>query len=129
MRAVIQPLRYVDEKWPLCPPLPAPRRVGKLWEMPHSMFFPGFSGISKYISADDRASPSEAGTGKAAEHQRIFSLWTHPENLIKSADQLLPALEEICREAAELRDAGRLDILPMEQVTARLDEDPSAWSA
>src|SRR5262249_44505594 len=32
-RLMIQPLRYLDEKWPICPPLPAPRRVGKLWEI------------------------------------------------------------------------------------------------
>ena len=41
VRLFLQPLRYLDERWPICPPLPPARRVGKLWEIPHSMLFQG----------------------------------------------------------------------------------------
>jgi len=127
-RAVMQPLRYLDEKWPICPPLPAPRRVGNLWEIPHSMFFPGLHGISRYISPQDRVKRAIRGLKRAVRRGRLFSLWTHPENMLSGADVLLAAFEEICREAAALRDAGKLDMLPMEEVAKRLDADPTAWS-
>ena len=119
VRALIQPLRYLDEKWPLCPPLSPMKKVGHLWEIPHSMFFPGFHGVSKYISADDRSQRAKLGLKRAAEQGKIFSLWTHPENLLRGTDQLIPAFESVCREAAQLRDAGKLDILPMEQIAQR----------
>src|SRR5262249_17346825 len=125
---VMQPLRYLDEKWPICPPLPPPRRVGKLWEIPHSMFFPGLHGISRYISPQDRVKRAMRGLQRAVRRGRLFSLWTHPENMLVGADSLLGAFEEICCKAAALRDAGKLDVMPMEEVARRLDADPTAWS-
>jgi hypothetical protein len=48
-------------------------------------------------------------------------LWTHPHNFSTHAEVLLPAWETICRTAAELRDAGRLRVLTMEQLADSLD--------
>jgi peptidoglycan/xylan/chitin deacetylase (PgdA/CDA1 family) len=127
-RAIIQPMRYLDEKWPICPPLPSPRRVGRLWEIPHSMFFPGLHGISRYISPQDRVNRAVRGLKRAVERGRLFSLWTHPENMLVGADALLGAFEEICKEAAAMRDAGKLDILPMEEATGRLEAGKDTWS-
>jgi Polysaccharide deacetylase len=129
VRLFLQPLRYLDERWPICPPLPPARRVGKLWEIPHSMLFQGFQGASKFISADARARRAILGLRTAAERGRLFSFWTHPESLIAgSTDDLLRAFDEVCREAAELREAGKIDVLPMEQVADRLDNGCESWT-
>ncbi|HTQ38479.1 MAG TPA: polysaccharide deacetylase family protein [Pirellulales bacterium] len=119
-RLFLQPLRYVDERWPMTPTLAAVRRSGNLWQIPHSMFFSGFDGISKHISAADRVRRASLGMRRAAKLGRVFSLYTHPENLIRGSDQLLGAFDKICHEAAELREAGKLDILTMEDVAARM---------
>jgi hypothetical protein len=87
------------------------------------MFFPGMSGISKYVSAKDRANRAKLGLRRAAEEGRLFSLYTHPENFLRGSDELLQAFGEICREAAELRDAGQIDVLTMEQVADRLQAE------
>jgi hypothetical protein len=119
-RLLLQPLRYIDERLPMTPALPAVQRDGNLWQIPQSMFFPGFGGISKFISAADRVRRASLGLHRAAKVGRLFSLYTHPENFISGADQLLGAFDDICREAADLREAGKLDILTMEEVAARL---------
>jgi hypothetical protein len=123
VRLFLQPLRYLDERWPICPPLPPARRVGKLWEIPHSMLFQGFQGASKFVSADTRARRAILGLRTAAARGRLFSLWTHPESLIAgSTDDLLRAFDALCREA------GKIDVLPMEQVADRLDSGCDSWT-
>ncbi|HZZ27360.1 MAG TPA: polysaccharide deacetylase family protein [Pirellulales bacterium] len=119
-RLFLQPLRYMDERLPVTPALPAAKRCGNLWEIPQSMFFPGFAGISKYISAASRVRRATLGLHRAAKLGRLFSFYTHPENFIHGGDQLLDAFDEICREAAELREAGKLDILTMEEAASRM---------
>ena len=99
-----------------------------MWEIPHSMFFPGFSGVAKYVSVRARVRRGILGLRQAAKHGRLFSLWTHPENLLVRSEELLAALDEICQEAASLRDAGELDILPMEQVVERLNAGEESWT-
>lgn len=114
-------LRYFDEWSALTPPLLPVRKQTGLWEVPHSMFFPGMRGVSKLITPDQRVRRAVKGLQAAAEEGKVFSLWTHPHNFSTHAEQLLPAWEEICRVAAELRDAGRLHVLTMEQLADRLD--------
>ncbi len=120
-RCLIHPLRYLDEQLRLCPPLPPARRVGSLWEIPHSMFFPGFRGVSKYVSAKARFQKASHGMRAAAERGRIFGLYTHPHNFLVKTGLLLAAFEKICSEAARLRDGGRLEALTMGQIAAELE--------
>jgi hypothetical protein len=47
---------------------------------------------------------------RAASCNGIVHYWTHPEN-IASAPDTLKVLRRIIRHAAEMRDAGRCDIL------------------
>ena len=114
-------LRYFDEWSAHTPPLPPVRQQVGLWEVPHSMFFPGMRGVSRFITPEQRVRRAVKGLQAAAERGRVFSLWTHPDNFSSQAEQLLPAWETICRTAAELRDQGRLNVLTMEQLADQLD--------
>ncbi len=117
----IRSLRLIDELACLAPPLPRPRRLGDVWEIPHSMFFPGFSGVSSLVPADWRRRRAVVGLRRAAARKRIFGMFTHPHNLLSGTEPLLRALEGICRQAAALRDAGRLKILTMAQAREALE--------
>lgn len=121
LRAPVSALRYVDERFCLCPPLPPLRLVEGLWEIPHSMFFPGFQGISKVISSELRWRRACAGLHRAAERGRIFSIFTHPHNLLPQPERLLPSIERICTEAARLREQDKLQILTMQQVVQEVE--------
>jgi hypothetical protein len=57
---------------------------------------------------------------QAARERSLFHLWFHPYNLTAAPDRTLATLDIICRAASRLRDRGRLDILPMGSLTARL---------
>lgn len=127
-RIAIAPLRYLDERLPVCPPLRRAERVGNLWKIGHSMFFPGYTGVSKYIAAEGRVRRAKIGMERAAEQGRLFSLYTHPENLIDDTNSLLDAFDAICREAAAMRDAGKIDILTMEQAAERLEAGNTGWT-
>lgn len=59
---------------------------------------------------------------QAARHGSLFHLWFHPSNLTGDPQRALSALERICRAAARLRDAGRLTVITMGDLAARLDE-------
>lgn len=121
LRRFVAPFRLLDERLRFTPPLPPVRRVGRLWEIPHSMFFPGFHGVSKYVTAEDRIRRAQRGIQAAADRGRIFSMWAHPHNFLPNPDNLLSAFESICRFAALRRDAGELAILTMGQVAEELD--------
>lgn len=130
LRTATLPLRYLDEKLRLPPPLPPVRRVGDLWEIPHSMFFAGYSGVGKFVSASDRVAKAVRGMRRAARRGRIFHLYTHPHNFLPQPERLLAPFEVICREAAAMRDAGELEVLTMQEVTERLDDGrDQQWTA
>ncbi len=125
-RRLTLPLRWLDERLRVAPPLPPARRVGRLWEIPHSMFFSGFGGVGRFVSTADRVAKAIKGLQAAAERGRIFSLYTHPENFLPDPHALLEAFGAICAAAAKLRDAGEIRILPMESVAAELDAGAGA---
>ena len=114
-------LRYFDEWSALTPPLPAVRQEAGLWEVPHSMFFPGLRGVSQWITPAQRVRRAVRGLRAAADRGRVFSLWTHPHNFLPDPERLLPAWEEICQQAAALRDQGHLRVLTMDQLADSMD--------
>ena len=61
---------------------------------------------------------------QAARHRSLFHLWFHPYNVTDDPERSLDALERICVAAAGLRDAGRLDVVTMGDLAARLDGAP-----
>jgi len=126
LRLPVWCLRYLDERLCLTPPLPPVRHRGGLWEIPHSMFFPGMRGVSKWITPAARVRRAVKGLRRAARQHRVFSIWTHPHNFLPEPEPLLGAVDDICREAARLREAGRLEILSMQQMADRLDAGKGA---
>jgi peptidoglycan/xylan/chitin deacetylase (PgdA/CDA1 family) len=113
--------RYVSEKTRHVPPVRPARRVGRLWEIPHSMFFPGVYGVSRLVSMKDRWRRAIRGLERAAAQGGIMSIYTHPHNFRNATEDMLSAYERICRRAAELRRSGCLRILPMEHIAEELD--------
>jgi len=122
-------LRFLDEWLAVAPPLPPVRRRNELWEIPHSMFFPGRSGVSKWVPLERQVQRAVRGLERAAQRQRVFSLWTHPQNFLTDSRAALAAFGRICAAAARLREQGHLEVLTMRQVADRMDagERPS-WS-
>lgn len=114
-------LRYFDEWSAMTPPLPSVKLQDGLWEIPHSMFFPGMRGVSQWITPAQRVRRAVRGLQAAVERGRLFSLWTHPHNFLPDPEKLLPAWAEICEQAAKLRDQGDLRVLTMRQVADSMD--------
>lgn len=108
--------RCIDEQLAIMPPLlPVTIRDG-MCEIPHSMFFTGYTGPSKYLSPSRRVAKATKGIQAAIKRHRVFSFWTHPHNIASDHESLFPAFEKICQTAAAHRDQGRLEILTMAAV-------------
>lgn len=121
LRMPVWVLRYLDEKLCLCPPLRPARRREELWEIPHSMFFPGMRGVSRWVTPEQRWRRAARGLRRAAERGRLFSLFTHPHNFLPEPGPLLRAFDRICEEGARLREQGSFEILTMGQVADQLE--------
>jgi hypothetical protein len=123
-------LRLLDERLALCPPVRAARRVGQLWELPHSMFYPGSRGVSQFVPPKDQWRRAAKGMHKAVARRRIFSLYTHPHNFLPHIQPHLQAFERICAEGARLRDAGLLQIKTMGEIADDLNAGRNLnWAA
>lgn len=127
---LVRVLRFVDESLVICPPLGKAKRVEGLWELPHSMFFPGCTGLSKFVPREAQVQRATKGMTKAARLGRIFSLYTHPHNFLPDVPEQLESFERICIEAARLRDAGKLEIKTMEEIANDLSAGRNLhWAA
>jgi hypothetical protein len=119
---LVRVLRFVDESLVICPPVGKARQVAGLWELPHSMFFPGCSGLSKFVPRAAQVQRAIKGMRKAARLGRIFSLYTHPHNFLPDVPEQLAAFEQICVAASQMRDAGELEIKTMEEIADDLSQ-------
>ncbi|GDY09515.1 hypothetical protein LBMAG52_30010 [Planctomycetia bacterium] len=127
---LVRVLRFVDESLVICPPLGKAKRVEGLWELPHSMFFPGCTGLSKFVPRESQVQRATMGMQKAAKLGRIFSLYTHPHNFLPDVPEQLEAFEQICIAAARLRDAGEIEIKTMEEIAHDLSAGRNLhWAA
>ncbi len=122
VRQCIRILRLADELLAITPKVLRARRIAGLWELPHSMFFPGRSGLSRFVSPSRIVRKAIKGLHRAAETGGIFSLYTHEHNFLPDLSLTLPMFEQICRAAAELRDAGKIEILTMEEIANDLEQ-------
>jgi peptidoglycan/xylan/chitin deacetylase (PgdA/CDA1 family) len=120
LAAAMRAGRLADERLRLCPPVLRARRVGRLWEIPHSMFLPPFAGLSRYVGAADRCRRAIKGIEAAAQQGKIFTLYTHPDNFHARSDDLFRCFDVICGHIARLRDEGKLLVLTMEQLAEGL---------
>jgi hypothetical protein len=70
-------------------------------------------GLRRRIPLALRVKRAIKGLDAAASSRRVFHLWFHPTNLADETEAMFRGLRDILRYAADLRDSGRLDILPM----------------
>lgn len=70
----------------------------------------------KMIPAGQRVTRAVRGIRHASRTGGIFYLWSHPADFAENPPVMLAVFGEICRRAALLRDAGKLDIIPLERL-------------
>jgi peptidoglycan/xylan/chitin deacetylase (PgdA/CDA1 family) len=103
------------------PPLVKPRlEANGLWNVPASMLFTPAFGVRKAVPVGWRVARARRGLLEAARRGGVFHLWLHPTDLAARTEAMLGGLERVLRLAAELREQGRLQIVPMCDV-------PKAW--
>jgi peptidoglycan/xylan/chitin deacetylase (PgdA/CDA1 family) len=112
-------LRLVDRVRPLSGSAVRPRREVGLWNLPQTFLFAPATHLHR-LPIGWWARQPIARLRQAARERSIFHLWFHPYNITADADRALRGLELVCAEAARLRDAGRLDVLPMGDLAALL---------
>ena len=104
---------------------------GGVWNVPQTyLFAPATSG--RRLPPALWVRRPLARLHQAARHRSLFHLWFHPYNVTAAPERSLDALDRICAAAARLRDAGRLDVVTMGDLAARLDAtrlDPSRLDA
>ena len=116
-------MRAVDRVRPVARSATVPvREPSGVWNVPQTyLFAPATSG--RWIPIGIWARRPVARMRLAAREHSLFHLWFHPYNLTAAPERALRGLGAICQEAARLRDAGRLDVLTMGALAARLDGD------
>lgn len=113
-------LRSVDHVYPLGGSAAQPvRHASGVWNIPQSYYLFGPTPGRRLLPTFHRWRPI-ARLRQAARHRSLFHLWFHPHNVIAERGAL-DTLERICAAAARLRDAGRIDVVPMGALTAQLD--------
>ncbi|MGH2447954.1 MAG: hypothetical protein ACRDFS_05060 [Chloroflexota bacterium] len=86
--------------------------------LPASMLYSSRSGVRRLVPMRSRLRQARRGIREAAEAGHLFHLWFHPFNL-SGDDELFFGLDTILRRVAEYREAGRLDVLTMQQTAER----------
>ncbi|NOY26870.1 MAG: hypothetical protein GXP62_13445 [Oligoflexia bacterium] len=105
-----------------CPPTVVPwRDPSGLWCIPASASLLSMDGARRLIPVARRVKRCVRGLDRAVSTGQIFHLYLHPINLASSPRRMLDGLAQILMHAVRLRDAGRLEILPMAQVAARAE--------
>ena len=97
------------------------REAGGLWNIPQTYLLAPANRCRRLPIALWTRRPI-ARLRQAARVRSLFHLWFHPYNVTADPDRALRALDVICREAARLRAAGRLEVMTMGDLAARLDE-------
>ena len=109
-------LRYADEALTIAPK-PYPLHIDEfgLVELQHSAFLPGYTGVSKYVSANQRVNRIKKGMLAAAKNNTFLSIYFHPHNFNYRRSDCITFFAKICRDAAELREKGLINIMTMAQ--------------
>ena len=116
-------VRYADRLRPLARSAVVPaRHPSGVWNVPQTYLFAPAT-RARHVPVGLWARRPIARMRLAARERSLFHLWFHPYNVTAAPDRALRGLEAICRAAARLRDAGRLDILTMGALAARLEAD------
>ena len=113
-------LRMADRVYPLGGSAARPvLHASGVWNIPQSYYLFGPITSRRRLPTFHNRRPM-ARLRQAARHRSVFHMWFHPHNVIATAGAL-NTLEHIFVAAAELREAGRIDILTMGALAAQLD--------
>ena len=81
-----------------------------------STIFPGFYGISKYVTSEQRVKRICKGIGRAVREDGLFSFFFHPWQMNRRREECLGAFEQICAYAAKMRETEGLRILTIREL-------------
>jgi peptidoglycan/xylan/chitin deacetylase (PgdA/CDA1 family) len=114
-------LGMVDKVRPLSgsATLPA-RHASGVWNVPQTYLFAPAT-VARRLPPTLWARRPLARLHQAGRARSLFHLWFHPYNVTADPERSLAVLEIVCREAARLRDDGRIDVVTMGDLAARLD--------
>ncbi|HEY4240955.1 MAG TPA: polysaccharide deacetylase family protein [Kofleriaceae bacterium] len=108
-----------DKVLPVPPATVAPIvHDGGLVELPSSMLLLAREGLRRAVHPAAVVAKAKLGLSRAARTGESFHLWFHPSNFYYETERQLDVLAQIVRQAADLRDRGRLDIRPMASFAA-----------
>lgn len=121
--------RLLDARLSLAPGVDHPTHLPEgIWRIPSSQFYSPLMSVGRYVTVEARVRKAMKGLYRAAEFGGVFHLWTHPFNLGLSKE-LIAGLETIFSTAAKLREANKLEILPMGAIARRLDGEDTSVQA
>jgi len=106
--------RFAAEALALRPPLVTPERdeMGML-KADGGMLFNRRGRYRSAIPISRRVARAIKGINAAAREGGVFVLWSHPRDFVADQKIMLRAFDVICAHAAMMRDAGRLEIIPV----------------
>lgn len=108
--------RLFDERLTLVPQVYQPSVDRGLVEIKHSAFLPGFHGVSRFVSGDQRVHRIIKGMKLAAQSGKVLSVYFHPHNFNYRRAECLSFFEAICRAAAEMRERGTLKVRTLREI-------------
>ncbi|MEX0762469.1 MAG: polysaccharide deacetylase family protein [Dehalococcoidia bacterium] len=106
----------LDAFLPVPPRAVRPESVDGMAALPASYYYRHRGGWARRQPMWLRALKMRMGLRRAAAQRSVFHLWFHPYDIATGTEAMLRPLESAFREAARLRDAGRLESLTMSEL-------------
>jgi peptidoglycan/xylan/chitin deacetylase (PgdA/CDA1 family) len=88
--------------------------------IPDSMLLADRKGLRRLFLPQVLLRKAIRGLERAVDRREIFHLWFHPANFSYATTGQFDILEEILWRASQLRDSGKLEILPMGKIRSRI---------
>jgi hypothetical protein len=106
--------QFAREAFALTPPIVIPERdeMGML-KADGGMLFNRRGHYRSAIPMSRRVSRAIKGINRAISDSEIFILWSHPVDFAASPKAMMSAFDAICAHAARMRDAKKLEIIPL----------------
>ncbi len=105
--------RFIAEAWQFTPPLVKLEKdeYGMLG-VEGGIFF-SRHGYRRAIPMSSRVARACKGLDVAVKRNGLFLLWCHPGDFAGNPTAMLAGFEKVCRQAAKLREMGKLEIVPL----------------
>jgi SAM-dependent methyltransferase len=114
LRSVRRSLTLASYVIPIAAPTVKPELDNRgLVNIPDSMLLIGRNGLRRLISMRSLAYKGLGGLHRAVRRREVFHLWFHPSNFVYRTDEQFTILENLLRQANELRSQGLLEVKTM----------------